>query len=94
MPVLAINWWTTVGRTLAGAAAALALYAFFHSGVLAVGGVDVDNPAFQALVLAVAFAAGFSERLLERAVDLLGGANERPGPAGEEPRETTGDRTG
>jgi len=47
----------TVGRTLVGAAAALALYAFFHSGLLAVG---------------------FSERLLERAVAGVGGADEAP----------------
>lgn len=90
IPTLAINWWMTVGRTLMGAAAALALYAFVHSGVVAVGGVDIDNPAFQALVLAVAFAAGFSERLLESAVDVLGGTNERP--SAEEPPETNGDR--
>jgi hypothetical protein len=87
LPVLAMNWWMTVGRTLMGAAAALALYAFLHSGLLAVGGVDVTNQAFQALVLAVAFAAGFSERLLERAVAAVGGTDESPTPA-----DRTGER--
>lgn len=91
LPALAIDWWATVGRTLAGAAAALALYAFVHSGVVAVGGVGVDDRAFQALVLAVAFAAGFSERLLERAVDALGGAGDRRPPS-REPTETAADR--
>jgi hypothetical protein len=87
LPVLAIHWWVTVGRTLMGAAAALALYAFVHSGVVAVGGVGVDSPAFQALVLAIAFAAGFSERLLERAVGAVGGSDEkRTSP--ERPDET------
>ena len=87
LPVLAINWWMTLGRTLMGAAAALALYAFLHSGLVAVGGVDVASRAFQALVLAVAFAAGFSERLLERAVAAVGGT-EGSEPTGNGPRET------
>lgn len=77
LPTVAINWWTTIGRTLMGAAAALALYAFLHSGVVAIGGIDATSTDFQALVLAVSFAAGFSERLLERAIDAVGGA-ERP----------------
>lgn len=87
IPVLAMNWWTTLGRTLMGAAAALAIYAFLHSGLVAVGGVDAASQTFQALVLAVAFAAGFSERLLERAVAAVGGTEDSqppPGKSGED----------
>lgn len=89
IPVLAINWWMTLGRTLMGAAAALAIYAFLHSGLVAVGGVDVASQAFQALVLAVAFAAGFSERLLERAVASISGSEDSQPP----PKESREDAT-
>lgn len=93
LPALAINWWTTLGRTLMGAAAALALYAFLHSGLVAIGGVDVASPTFGALVLAVSFAAGFSERLLQRAIEAVGGTD-RPESSATERRVTESSSAG
>jgi hypothetical protein len=58
IPELAANNWVTVARTALGATPALAAYAFLKSGMLRV--VEVNLPT----VLAISFAAGFSERLV------------------------------
>ena len=57
--------WTTLMRPVVGAAGALAAFAFLAAGVL---GIDGAKAAY-----AVAFAAGFSERLVSKAAESLSG---------------------
>ena len=56
--------WTTLMRPVTGAVGALAAFAFLTAGLL---GIDGAQAAY-----AVAFAAGFSERLVSRAAESLG----------------------
>ena len=64
----------TITRPALGAAAALGVYAIAVSGVL---NIDFDNEEQAHLtVLALAFASGFSERLVVRAVGAATGAAE------------------
>ena len=55
---------TTVFRTMAGAIAALAAYAFLQAGV-----ISIEDPS---AAYAVAFAAGFSERIIAKAAETIG----------------------
>ena len=56
-------------RPIIGGVSALVIYVFLMSGILAFG--DAMSPA---LVLAVAFVSGFSDRLVLRAVEAVGGS--------------------
>jgi 8-oxo-dGTP pyrophosphatase MutT (NUDIX family) len=60
-----VSFWITLARLAVGAMAALVAYAFLASGLLQIG-----SPA-PGLMLAVAFAAGFSERLVISAVETV-----------------------
>jgi hypothetical protein len=61
-PERLVDAWVGLARVAVGMAAALALFVFLHSGVVSLG------PLSSALALAVAFVAGFSDRLLVRTV--------------------------
>jgi hypothetical protein len=74
IPELAANNWVTVARTVLGATPALAAYAFLKSGMLKLS--DVNLPT----VLAISFAAGFSERLVLNVLESL----DRKGQSTEE----------
>lgn len=63
LPEGAATFRLAVARVAMGGAAALAVFAFLQSGLLDLGGLTPG------LVLAVSFAAGFSERLVVRAVE-------------------------
>jgi len=63
IPDLALNSWMTLGRTGLSACLGVAVYALLRSGIL---NIEIKDPA---TVLALAFAAGFSERLVVRAVE-------------------------
>ena len=65
IPELAASNWVTVARTVLGATPALAAYAFLKSGMLKIS--DVNLPT----VLAISFAAGFSERLVLNVLESL-----------------------
>lgn len=65
IPELLGNWSASLARLAFGAASALAVYMFLLSGLLNVGTVATGA------VLAVSFAAGFSERLVVRSVEAL-----------------------
>ena len=54
----------TLFRTMAGAITALAAYAFLQAGV-----ISVEDPS---AAYAVAFAAGFSERIVAKAAETIG----------------------
>lgn len=60
--------WITITRPVVGAVAAMVLYFFLAGGLFPI--VDLDAGHFEA-VLAVAFAAGFSEQLVWRAAERL-----------------------
>lgn len=65
-----------VVRPLLGAASGLAAYLFLAGGV-----IDVGRPS-EAVLLAVAFAAGFSEKVILRAVSAVAGEKEKaPAPS-------------
>jgi hypothetical protein len=65
-----------VVRPLLGAASGLAAYLFLAGGV-----IDVGRPS-EAVLLAVAFAAGFSEKVILRAVSAVAGGKENaPAPS-------------
>jgi 8-oxo-dGTP pyrophosphatase MutT (NUDIX family) len=64
IPERLLNWWISVSRLVTGAVAALVVYNFLISGLLQIGGETTSG-----LILAVSFAAGFSERLVVRAVE-------------------------
>jgi len=65
IPDQLVNSWINLARIAVGAVAALAAYTFLISGLLQIGTVTAG------LVLAVAFASGFSERLVLRAVETV-----------------------
>lgn len=65
IPDLLLNSWFTSSRLVVGAIAALAIHVFLLSGLLAFGERNL------ALILAVSFAAGFSERLVVRAAETV-----------------------
>lgn len=60
----------TISRAVMGAPAALLAVLFLQTGLLKVDGLDAANVF---LILLVAFAAGFSERLVVRAVESVSG---------------------
>lgn len=64
IPERLVNSWISVSRIVAGAVAALVVYTFLISGLLQIG-----DKTSSSLILAVSFAAGFSERLVVRAVE-------------------------
>jgi hypothetical protein len=66
LPVLVLNAWLTMARPLVGAVSALVLSTFIISGLVDLGTVSPY------MLLAVSFAAGFSERLIVGAVDRSG----------------------
>lgn len=61
-PEQLVDTWVGLARVTVGMAAALALFVFLHSGIVSLG------PLSPALALAIAFVAGFSDRLLVRTV--------------------------
>jgi hypothetical protein len=65
IPQALVEGWTTLARPVVGAVGALAAFAFLVAGVLGIDGA--------AAAYAVAFAAGFSERLVSRAAESLAG---------------------
>lgn len=65
IPQTLAEGWTTLMRPVIGAVGALAAFAFLVAGVL---GIDGAEAAY-----AVAFAAGFSERLVSKAAETLAG---------------------
>ncbi len=69
IPDQLLNSWFTLTRPVVGAIAALAIHVFLLSGLLAFG-----EPTLR-LVLAVSFAAGFSERLVVRAAESVSGGS-------------------
>jgi len=68
IPEQLANTWITLARQVVGVVSALVAYSFLSSGLLKIGGIAFDNPH---LILAVSFAAGFSERLVVRAAETL-----------------------
>ena len=62
IPDQLISAWVTFARPMIGAAASLVLFGFLHAGLLQLGDPNAG------LILVVAFAAGSSERFLDRAV--------------------------
>jgi hypothetical protein len=70
VPELASNVTVTLARTVLGSTPALAAYAFLKSGIVTfVAGGGNKTP--MAVVLAVAFAAGFSERLVLKVLESI-----------------------
>jgi 8-oxo-dGTP pyrophosphatase MutT (NUDIX family) len=69
IPEQLLNSWFTLTRPVVGAVAALAIHAFLLSGLLVFGEETLG------LVLAVSFAAGFSERLVVRAAESVAGGS-------------------
>lgn len=78
IPVQLLSGWLTVIRPIIGAAAAVAVFAFLKSGAIAVKGIEGGYG-----YVAVAFASGFSDRLVLRAVGKLAG-----GQQGKESKES------
>ena len=70
IPEMLLNSWFTSSRLVVGAVAALAIHVFLGSGLLAFGESNLP------LVLAVSFAAGFSERLVVRAAESVAGGSD------------------
>lgn len=70
IPEMAANVSITVARTVLGATPALAAYAFLKSGILTVGSGG-GNKTPVPVVLAISFAAGFSERLVLKVLESL-----------------------
>jgi hypothetical protein len=58
LPVLVLSAWLTVIRPLVGAVSALVLFTFVLSGLVDLGAISPYS------ILAISFAAGFSERLI------------------------------
>ena len=65
IPDQLVSFWITLARLAVGGMAALVVYAFLLSGLLQIG-----RPT-PGLMLAIAFAAGFSERLVISAVETV-----------------------
>ena len=75
IPELAAGFSITIARTALGATPALAAYAFLRSGMLPVGkGSKTSMP----VALGIAFAAGFSERLVLRVLESLDSKTDKP----------------
>ena len=70
IPELVMSKWITVARTVLGACPGLAIYAFLQSDLLNLGNINT------AKALAIAFAGGFSERLVVKAVETVTGADD------------------
>jgi hypothetical protein len=70
IPEFATSLAITLARTILGATPALAAYAFLRSGLFTIGANGGDETPI-AVALAVAFGAGFSERLVLRMLKLL-----------------------
>ena len=70
IPEQVANKWITLARTVLGATPALAAYAFLNSNILNLGPISVEK------TLAVAFVAGFSERLVLKAIETVAGKDE------------------
>jgi hypothetical protein len=70
IPEFATSLAITLARTILGATPALAAYAFLRSGLFTIG-ADGNGETPTAVALAVAFGAGFSERLVLRMLKLL-----------------------
>lgn len=68
IPEQLANTWITLARQVVGVVSAIVAYSFLSSGLLKIGAIDFNNPH---LILAVSFAAGFSERLVVRAAETL-----------------------
>jgi hypothetical protein len=68
IPQQVLSSWFTLARPVVGAVAAAAIYAFLNSGLISLGRESLG------LVLAVSFAAGFSERLVAGAVEAVASA--------------------
>lgn len=64
------QWLFTAGRPLIGSAAALVAYALFEAEILSLGPADTSGA-----LLAIAFAAGLSERLVTGALDSSTGSS-------------------
>ncbi len=73
IPELLAHFWMSLLRPAMGAAAALAVFVFILSGVLPLAELNV------AAVYGVSFAAGFSERLVIRAVETVAGKSKETG---------------
>lgn len=67
IPEQVMSKWITLARTVLGACPGLAVYAFLQSGLLDLGNINT------AKALAIAFAGGFSERLVVKAVETVTG---------------------
>jgi hypothetical protein len=67
IPDLLLNWRVTMAKLVVGAISALALQTAPVSGTLKIQ----DAAATQGSVMLVAFAAGFTERLVERAIETV-----------------------
>ena len=68
IPERLLHLWISISRLVTGAVAALVVYNFLISGLLQVGDKTTSG-----LILAVSFAAGFSERLVVRTVETVTG---------------------
>jgi vacuolar-type H+-ATPase subunit E/Vma4 len=68
IPDQLLSSWLTISRPIVGAIAALAISMFLLSGLIQLGTLT------EYLILAVSFGAGFSERLLVKAVESTSGA--------------------
>ena len=68
IPDQLLDSWLTLSRPIIGAVAALAISAFLISGLIQLGIYLTEY-----LILAISFAAGFSERLLVKAVESTSG---------------------
>jgi hypothetical protein len=69
-----------IGRLAVGAAVAIFVIALWRTDFFTIAGVKTDSPMF---AFAIAFVAGFSERLAQGAVDRIAGSG------GQEPRSTS-----
>jgi hypothetical protein len=72
IPEISASLSITVARTVLGATPGLAAYAFLKSGILSVGSNSASTK-LAPIVLAISFAAGFSERLVLRVLETLDG---------------------
>lgn len=88
IPDMAANISISISRCLLGATPALAAYAFFKSGLLTVGMIgksDGAKPdaASMAFLFALAFASGFSERLVLKVLEAM---DKPPSPSKPAPK--------
>ena len=71
-PEQLVDTWVGLARVAVGTAAALAVFSFLQSGLLSLG------PLTESLALALAFVAGFSDRLLVRTVGTVADPPHQP----------------